>query len=157
MGLIRPVLLFCALFLLYAALTGSLGFHEILAGVGCAVLLCVLVSTIHRGEPRLLVLRPPPRVLLRVSRALLIDTLRVGRVLCAAILRRPDGRAGTIETVAFRHGGDDPQAAGRRALVVLGASLAPNGFVLAAPRGRDTLVMHKLAPSRDPADPRWPV
>ncbi len=157
MGLVRPVLLLCALLLLYAAFAGSVDTHEILAGIGCLVLVGGLVVVLHRGERRKLALRPPLRVFLRVVSALLADTLRVGRVLCAAILRRPDGRAGTIDTVAFRHGDQRPDEAGRRAVVVLAASLAPNGFVLAAPRGRDELVMHRLAPSPDPAGREWPV
>ena len=73
----------------------------------------------------------------------------------AALLRRPAGAAGQIVELPFRHG--DARDAGRRAIVTLGASLAPNGFVLRMPAERDVMVMHRLVPAGQSADAEWPV
>lgn len=90
--------------------------------------------------------------------ALYPDLVRVGLRLLAALKQRPDGAMGTIATQPFRRGDpEDAVAAGRRALVVLGASLAPNGYVLRAPQDRDVLVMHRLAAASPNPDAAWPV
>lgn len=51
----------------------------------------------------------------------------------------------------------DPRAAGRRALAVLAASLAPDSFVLRVPERRDAMRLHALTDGAPEGDERWPI
>jgi hypothetical protein len=42
-------------------------------------------------------------------------------------------------------------------MVVLGTSLAPNGYVLMMPQGSETMVLHRLVLTPPRADKEWPV
>ena len=86
------------------------------------------------------------------------DTLAVAGVLCCIWRRRPPSRVGTIRRQAFRHGGGEPADAGRRALVTLARSFAPNEFVIDVPDNGDWLRVHSLSSSSPPSkDRKWPV
>ena len=70
--------------------------------------------------------------------------------------------AGRIDRQPFRPGRDRPADAGRRSLVTLASSFAPNGFVLDIPPSvllgdAEILLMHRLAPSPPEPDAEWPV
>ena len=56
------------------------------------------------------------------------------RVLAAAVHRSPP--SGRFRTVAFEAGGDDTVSASRRALVIFGASIAPDAYVVSDRTGR---------------------
>ncbi len=144
-------LVFFGVYLLYA---GEVSLNEILAGIPAAGALACFAVASRRAEQRHLRVRAPwPRLLLRPVGSLFADAAKVGRVLLAALVRRPDGPIGRAAAQPFREGGSDD--AGRRALVTLGSSVAPNGYVLAI--GRETLILHRLAPSAPDPDRDWPL
>ena len=86
-----------------------------------------------------------------------LDALRVGRLLLLSLVRRPSGQQGMLQVQPFRQGRrGDPWDAGRRALVTLGLSLAPNSFVLDA-SSEGGLVLHRLQAVPPRPDQDWPV
>lgn len=67
------------------------------------------------------------------------------------------GQGGRVVRQRFVHGRDQtPADAGRRAVVLLTTSLAPDKFALRFPLGRDQLELHSLVPLLAETDPRWP-
>ena len=149
--------IFCALFGLYLVFAGTVGATEIGAGLAATASVAALATAVHRQRTRSLRLLPPLQLLLRPLLGVVVDSGRVGVVLARAVLRRPAGQAGQVVRQAFRQGGENPADAGRRGLVVLAASLAPNGYVLHIPAGEDTMVMHRLAPVPPSPDREWPA
>ena len=134
---------------LYLLLAGQLSLSEIIAGAAVALLAAGFAAALLHAEKRRL--RFPAGSLpaaLRGVGAMLPDALRVGRMILA---RDP---AGQLVHQTFRPGGDDPADAGRRAVVTLATSLAPNQYVVCM--GEDLLV-HRLAPGPSRDDPDWPV
>jgi hypothetical protein len=89
--------------------------------------------------------------------ALVTDGVIVGRVLLDVILRRPAGAAGAVYHQGFRVGGDAERDVGRRGLVTLAASLAPNGVVVRVVGDEDTLLLHRLVAAPPRADEEWPL
>jgi hypothetical protein len=151
------LLVWCVLAVLYAVLAGSKSLHEALAGLGAVTAATLLMLVVHRDDGRRLLLRPGIRVIAGPMLSVVTDSVRVGMVLSRAIARRPDGIQGMVSRQAFRSGSETPADAGRRGLVTLAASLAPNGFVLHLPGEQEVLVMHHLSPTKPPADRDWPV
>jgi hypothetical protein len=100
---------------------------------------------------------PWHRVVLRPLAALLPDAARVGRVLVRAVLHGPQSARGAWTWQDFRHGSDDAADAARRALVTLGASFAPNAYVLQLPDTRDAILLHRLAERAASPDREWPT
>ncbi len=147
----------CALFGLYLLFAGTVGATELGAGLAATALVTGLATVVHRGRTRRLRLVPPARVLLRPLLGVITDSGRVGTVLLRAVLRRPAGQAGQVVRQSFRQGGENPADAGRRGIVVLAASLAPNGYVLHVPAGEDAMVLHRLAPVPPSPDRDWPA
>lgn len=142
----------------YLLLAGQLSGTELLTAGIVAVaftLLAVVLRLRHDRQVRLP--WPPARALLHPLASLLLDSGRVGLMLLRAILRGPAGVSGTVSQQPFRRGGRDPRDAGRRALVILGTSLAPNGFVLDLPPDEENLLMHRLAPAASSRDKEWPT
>lgn len=86
--------------------------------------------------------------LLRGSLAVVPDCWRVG---CGLMKAGP----GAMTRVPFRFGGPGRDDVGRRAAVVAGMSLAPNGFVVG--QDGDELIVHQLAPGPVGGDPEWPL
>ena len=148
---------FCVLFGLYLLFAGTVSATEIGAGLVATASVTALAIIVHRRRTRLLRLLPPARLLLRPLLAVVIDSGRVGMVLARAVLRRPAGQVGQVVRQAFRQGGEDPADAGRRGMVVLAASLAPNGYALHVPAGEDSMVMHRLASVPPSPDREWPA
>jgi hypothetical protein len=80
------------------------------------------------------------------------------RVLAAAV--GPAAPSGSFRSLEFERGGDDPVSASRRALVIAGASVAPNAFVLGIESESKQLLSHQLVPEDSPpgrGDPLWPI
>ena len=143
---------------IYLLLAGKITITEILAGAG-ATTVALAFAVLRRGAARRrLRLRVP---WLQVIGAPLVslfpDAGRVALVLLRAVLRRPAGAAGSAVRQPFAPGTADPEDAGRRALVTLGISLAPNGYVLDLPNDGCCLLLHRLAPASPSADMRWPT
>ena len=100
---------------------------------------------------------PPPRAIVRPLAALVSDTGRVGLVLLRALARRPAAAVGGPSPQPLRGAEGSRSDAGRRALVVLGSSLAPNGYVLDGSWPEQTLLLHRLSPAKPETDPDWPT
>lgn len=140
---------------LYLLLAGQASATEFVAAAP-AVLLAVGTGWALRthADRRMQVQAPWRQVLLRLLASVGADSVRVGAALLRAVMR-PAAHVGAVSRQAFPAGGDQPYEAGRRALVVLGASLAPNGFVLDV--AADALSLHRLAPAKPQGDTEWPV
>ena len=148
---------------LYLIFAGQVSGTEIAAGVSAAGLVTAYAGLRHRGELRPMRLRGPwLRLVLSPMAAVAGDAARVGVHLLRAVFVPGSHVAGTISRQPFRSGDAGPDDAGRRALVTLASSLAPNGFVLdVAPsvlfRDEQALLMHRLTPARPDPDREWPV
>ena len=147
---------------LYLVFAGQVSGTEIAAGIPAAGLAAAYAGLRQRGESRPMRLRGPwVRLVLSPLASVAGDVARVGAQLLRAVLVPGSRVAGTISRQPFRPGRAGPADAGRRALVTLASSLAPNGFVLdVAPSelgGGHALLMHRLAPGRPDPDREWPV
>ncbi len=136
----------------YLLCAGEIGADEVIAAVASGLVGTALSALIRRDAGRRFRLRAPwPRVVLRPLADLAPDAVRVARVLLS---RHPHGEA---VVQPFAPGGATPEDAGRRALVTLAASLAPNGYVLRILDASDGLVMHRLAHVPPLRDRAWPL
>ena len=149
-------ILFAGAYLLFA---GQVSTTEAIAGVAATTMAAAFAILLRRAQSRALQLNAPwLRVIGRPLASLYPDAIRVGGMLLQAIWRRPDGPMGTISRQSFHHGADHAAAdAGRRAMVGLAISFAPNGYMLSMPDGQDVLVMHRLAPAPPSPDQEWPT
>lgn len=147
----------CVLFGFYLLCAGTISADEIGAGLVLSTLATAFMGFVQGGRERRLRIAPPARVLGRPLLGLVTDSVRVGAVLLRAIRHRPDGMLGEVARQPFRQGGETPADAGRRGLVILSASLAPNGYALHIPDGEDVLVMHRLVPVPPSPDRDWPA
>jgi hypothetical protein len=140
----------------YFLLAGSLAWTEAIAAAPVAVAVAAFVWRQDRLGKRIVALPPPRRALAAALATLVPDTLRVGAVLARALVERP--RGGEAAWQAFRAGGPDAIDAGRRAVVTVLASMAPNGFVLefAATGGDHGLLLHRLASAPPVSGEDWP-
>lgn len=144
------------LWLLYQVLAGSPSWAEAVAGAVAAWLATVAVmspgSPDHLGRMRwswwlLLARRLPP--------AVIGDTARV----LAAVLGST-GFSGRFRSVPFEPGGADAVSASRRALVIAGASVAPDAFVVLVEPESKVLLSHELVAKASPpgeGDLLWPI
>jgi hypothetical protein len=149
---LQAILLRCAvLWVVYLALAGTLSAAEIATGfvaAGCGAALSSLLARLGR---RKFSLRAPwPWLMARVLMMLVSDTVKVGAALARASFTRGPG---LCLNQPFSPGGED--AAGRRALVTLLASITPDRFVLDIEQRQ--LALHRLVPAPPDADPQWPV
>ena len=148
---------------LYLVFAGQVSGTETAAGVPTAGLVAAYAGLRHRGGSRPMRLRGPwLRLILSPTAAVAGDAVRVGVCLLRAVFVSGSHVAGTVSRQPFRSGSAGPADAGRRALVTLASSLAPNGFVLdVAPSelrpDEHALLMHRLAPARPDPDREWPV
>ena len=156
--MLRPAIfwiVFLGLYLLFAAPVST---SELIAGVPAAALITAFAIIYRRAEERRMDLRAPwRRVILHVLGSIPGDSLRVGGALLRALWQPPQSQIGLPTHQPFRHGDDTAADATRRALVVLGTSLAPNGFVLMMPQGSETIVLHRLVLPPAKPDREWPV
>ena len=147
----------------YLVFAGQVSGTEAAAGVPAAGLVAAYAGLRHHGESRAMRLRGPwLRLVLSPMASVAGDAARVGVHLLRAVFVPGSHVAGTISRQPFRSGNAGPVDAGRRALVTLAGSLAPNGFVLdVAPSvllpDEHALLMHRLAPTRPDPDREWPV
>ena len=152
---------FAASFGFYMLLAGSLTWTEAVAGLGSAAAVAAYAVIQRREQERRLALRlPPVRALASTAKSLVTDTARVGLALVRALAGGP--RRGEAEWQRFHPGGRSPAETGRRALVTLLTSAAPNGFVIdirpsAAPEAEHALLLHRLAPARPLSGRDWPA
>lgn len=157
----RTLLTWLTLFALYLLFAGQASGAELCAGALAAIAGALLALYIRRREQRAMRLAAPwTRLVGRVAAALGRDTVAVG----AALARAASGRSvrGVMQHQDFEPGGETPEAAGRRALVILAGSVAPNGFVwqaggAASGGGGGRLLVHRLVPAPPSEDKLWPV
>ena len=142
----------------YMLLAGNLAWTEATAGVAVAAAVTGFATAwrLRQGR-RIAPVLPPGRVLLGTLASLVTDTLRVG----AALLAAPGAR-GAAGWQAFRPGSRSSRNAGRRALVTLLTSAAPNGIVLdlrpsAMPEVDNGLLLHRLVPAPPLSGADWPA
>ncbi|HEX4261085.1 MAG TPA: hypothetical protein VHY76_08275 [Acetobacteraceae bacterium] len=144
--------LLCAV--LYLALAGSAAVIECVAAAAVATATLALAGVSRSVQrERFRVRAAWLRIVPRVVRSLLSDTIAVGGALLRADVARPV--AGVFTLQPFEAGGDETLARGRRALVVLAASLTPNGYALAVED--DGLRLHRLLPRPSASNRRWPL
>ena len=140
----------------YLVLAGSLSADEIAVAVMLGALGAGWHAAILNVEARrfafgLAAVREIGRALAGLPGA----TLRVGSRLATAILR---GAAGRQAEVPFSIGDHTmPAEAGRRALVVLATSLAPDSYVLRIPENEGSIQYHALTARMPGGDRRWPA
>lgn len=152
LGLLTAGSTWAVLAAFYLLCAGELGADEVIAAVASGLVGTALSVLVRRDAGRRFRLRAPwPRVIFRPLAALAPDAVRVARLLLS---RHPRGEA---VVQPFVPGGATPEDAGRRALVTLAASLAPNGYTLRIPDGHDALLMHRLAHVPPPRGKRWPL
>jgi hypothetical protein len=142
----------------YFLFAGTLSLSEMIGGLPTAAVATGFALVLRRAETHRLCLKAPwLRVIGKPLGSVGPDAFRVGRVLLGTLWHRPAGPLGVVTRQPFRHGGDDPRSAGRRALVALGTSFAPNGYVLSSPDDVDALVLHRLMPVPPVPDRDWPL
>jgi hypothetical protein len=148
-------IVFLGLYLFFAAPVSS---SELIAGIPSAAAITAFALHYRRAEDKRMDLRAPwMRVILRTLKAVPGDVLRVGGVLVVTLRRAPKREIGAPSRQPFREGDDTAADAVRRALVVLGTSLAPNGYVLMMPQGSETIVLHRLVRTAPNANREWPI
>ena len=142
------------LFALYLLFAGQATGSELCAGALVAMAGAALQIYLHRmGEHPLRLRAPWGRLAARTGMSLARDTLTLGRVLLHASIGRP--ARGLIQTQGFVV--DGTREAGRRAVVILAASIAPNGFVTKVVAADQTLKLHRLVATPTREDRLWPV
>jgi hypothetical protein len=142
----------------YLLLAGQTSVTELIATAPIALAAALCAAALHGQQRHRIAARAPwPRLVFRVMRALVADSWRIGGILCRAMIRRPHGEAGSLASQPFDGDGATPRDAGRRAIVVIANSIAPNGIVLDPRPAGGSLRIHRLAPARAAADTRWPV
>ncbi len=152
----RTLLTWVASFALYLLFAGQASRAELCAGALVAITGAALALYIRTARHRPMRLAAPWMLLARrVATALGRDTLTVGGALARAVAGRK--LRGITQRQDFEPGGETPQAAGRRALVVWAGSVAPNGFVWQVGDGSGDLLVHRLVPVPASEDKSWPV
>ncbi|MDQ3752678.1 MAG: Na+/H+ antiporter subunit E [Actinomycetota bacterium] len=132
------------LVLLWQLFVNTFAAPEVFAGL-LAAAIAATAAEVVRGQG-LVHFHPNPRWLLRARKlpfAVLVDC----RIVMGALwrqLRRPQLAQGTFTAVPFTAGGDDAEAAARRAIYVAAISLTPNTFVVGIDREKDTMLVHQL-------------
>lgn len=99
---------------------------------------------------------PWPRLAGRLCVALARDSGKVALAMLRALLGHTV--RGFVQKQRFTLGAaDDAASVGRRGLVILLGSIAPNGFVVDVEPEPGALDLHRLAPEKRAGDPQWPV
>ena len=154
--MIAAVIVWFGLAGFYILLAGAVGVFELVAGIVCATSGTALAVGLSRIACRRFVGWPAPRAIWRPLGALAPETLAVGRQLVAAIFTNK-AQWGAYLLQPFDPGGDDAVSRARRAVVVVGVSLAPGSFVIRGDR-TDAMILHTLPPKESAlSDPMWPV
>ncbi len=141
----------------YLFLAGSADTVELLAMAFCVTLgtaLAVGLSVVAKAP---IALRPPPRAILRPLAALLPELVGVGRRLAAVAFHGAGGYEGGFVHQPFDFGVADAREAGRRAMTLIGVSLAPRSFVVRGEKADGTVLLHGFPPKPVSPDTRWPA
>lgn len=130
----------------YLLLANSLSWQEVVAGTILAGIAALAVTVTCRAgalhfQPRWRWLRFFRRLPSRVP----ADCAIMASVLVRTLLRR-EKIEGAFRTIPFDPGGNDAESAARRALVVVGAGLTPNTYVVAVDVECGQLLIHQLVP-----------
>lgn len=149
----QPFLLLFAFYLLFAgqATTPELAAAALTASAITAYHLHVR----HHAHRRFRFAAPWPRLAWRITSALARDIALVGWGLARAVAGR-SLRSGEARQ-PFEPGGSTPTDAGHRAIAVLAASVAPNGYVIETLKPPNGLLMHRLVRRPPAPDRKWPV
>lgn len=143
------------LFAFYLVFAGEISTVEVCAALFCATVGAALAVAAHRSGRRQFRLRAPPKAIWRPLAALVPDFLSVGGELIKAIRLGGDRPRGDYFYQPFTQGDDGPRSRGRRAIAVLGLSVAPRAFVVR--HGEGALLMHALPTKAPSKDPTWPA
>jgi multisubunit Na+/H+ antiporter MnhE subunit len=137
---------FAALNLLWLVFISAFDVAETLLGVVASAVAATAASAVR--ETRLIRFRPRARWILagwRIPWRTLAETGLVLRVLWLRVLRgKPI--AGRFVTQPFPLGRDPERDAARRALFTIGASIAPNTYVVGIDEDEHAALLHELAP-----------
>jgi hypothetical protein len=153
---VNTLVTWAALFGLYLLFVGQAARVEVLAGISAAALVVAghehTRSVAHR---KLHVVAPWGWLAVRLGIALARDTGLVSQ----GLLRVVGGAKsrGRMMIQPYDPGGYTPQAAARRGIGILAASLAPNGYVLEVRKPSAGILMHRLVPEPPAADRQWPA
>ena len=144
------------LFATYLLFAGQLSADEAVAGAVCAAAAVLWWVRARRASARAFAFDVGSWAAAgRACRKLPGTTLTVAGVLLRALVHRETGQ---VTHWLFAHGQRaDPFDSGRRAVVVLAASIAPDGFVVRTPMERGEIVVHTFPSGETSRDPRWPV
>ena len=150
------IVVFALLAGLYLFLAGTVDAVELTAMAVCAGAGTALALALETVAKRNYAPLPPPKAVVRPLLALIPELFIVGRELAAAVAAGPNRHRGDFSRQPFVPGGADPRSAARRALTIIGVSLAPRTFVV---RGElsDHLLTHGLPPKPVSADREWPA
>ena len=152
--MVRAGVKFCLLFGLYLLLAGQVSTDEVVAALlcgGAATGISMSIPLIAERHFRFVCIP-----WLRVFGSPLLSVLQdIPRIAIRLLL--PNQPPGTVQRWPFTVSGDDRRSTAQRALVTLGASLAPNSYVIAILSGRGEMLVHRLLPAEPPQDPEWPV
>ena len=150
------IVVFCLLAGLYLFLAGSIDAVEIIAMVFCAAVGTALATALEVVAKRNYLPRPPPRAIAMPMLALVPELLVVGRELVSVVVSGESRMRGAFVQQPFEPGGDDPRAAARRAITIIGVSLAPRTFAIRGER-TNQLLTHGLPPKPPSPDKAWPA
>lgn len=144
----------------YLLLAGSVSWQEIIAGVALSAIAALAVTVTRRAgslhfQLRWHWLRP----FRHLPGWLLADCILVAAALARALFQR-EKIEGFFLTIPFDPGGEDAESAARRALVMAGACLTPNSYIVTIDAEHGQLLIHQLVPSSQPpgaGDREWPL
>jgi hypothetical protein len=156
LAIVQLAALWLILAALYLLLAGQVTPSEIEAGGPLAVLIVVFTLLRQRIGKRRIRVPAVPKAYVRPIAALLPDAFRVGKIILASLVRRPGTKTGHLLHQPFIPGDLTPPKAGRRALVELGMSLAPNAFAICLKPEDNILLLHCLHPKPPSPDRMWP-
>jgi len=138
----------------YLLFCGQFSTEDFAAAAGCGLTGALWTMAIRRAAPfQFRVEKAAVNAGLRAAAGLPWATLRVAAKLLETIAKGGEGAMTTAPFFAGRQ--DDPADAGRRAVAVLGVSLAPDSFVIRLPEGENQIHAHALVKKAGGADARW--
>ena len=141
---------------LYLFLAGTVDLVELVAMAVCAAAGTALAIALEMVAKRNYAPLPPPRAIFKPLAVLLPELFIVGRELIRVALTGATGQRGAFVQQPFTPGGDEPRAAARRAITIIGVSLAPRTFVIRGER-TDKLLLHSLPQKAASSDTAWPA
>jgi len=128
----------------WVMLDDSTATDELLAGAGAAALGAFLAELVAHQAGLAFRMRAGWLVsALSLPGQVARDTVIVFTALWRRLAHGEEPASGFRELPA-RHGGDSPEDAARRVLLVGARSVAPNSFVLGIDRNRDVMIIHQL-------------